>query len=147
MATNQLRTELLISAAVEGAERIEQLAHAIEDAGGDASKLREEGARLVAELARLENQQALITQFTRLQEGSRAAAEAFAEAEAKLNRLASETQAARFSHLPTVPRYYRQHLPTTASTPALCRMKSPGSRKKSTRPAARRMNSAPVLRT
>ena len=95
MATNQLRTELLISAAVEGAERIEQLAHAIEDAGGDASKLREEGARLVAELARLENQQALITQFTRLQEGSRAAAEAFAEAEAKLNRLASETQAAR----------------------------------------------------
>ena len=95
MATNQLRTELLISAAVEGAERIEQLAHAIENAGGDASKLREEGARLVAELARLENQQALITQFTRLQEGSRAAAEAFAEAEAKLNRLASETQAAR----------------------------------------------------
>lgn len=51
MADMQLA--LRVNAAVQGVRDIEQLAQAIEEAGGDASTLREEGARLAQELENL----------------------------------------------------------------------------------------------
>lgn len=92
MADMQLA--LRVNAAVQGVRDIEQLAQAIEEAGGDASTLREEGARLAQELENLRGS-ADPAALRALSEAEQQLAAHTADAQAQLSTLNAEAQRLR----------------------------------------------------